>query len=214
MTDAIRIRGLVKQYGDKRAVNGIDLTVPEGSFFGLLGPNGAGKTTTIGALTGLVRPTSGSIEVFGTDVWKESAKAKSMIGVCPQEPNFDDFLGLERILAYHAGYFGYDYDESLERARELLRVFDLYDYRAKRIGTGHSRRHYAHRMLLTDKIVMGHCHQCCRVLMAGPDQVPAFAGAGRKSVVDGLPWNAIHVGDSETRERSCHQSVPADRLCL
>ncbi len=135
MTDAIRIRGLVKQYGDKRAVDGIDLTVPDGAFFGLLGPNGAGKTTTIGALTGLVRPTAGSIEVFGTDVWKEPAKAKSMIGVCPQEPNFDDFLGLERILAYQAGYFGYDYDQSLDRARELLRAFDLYEYRNKRTST-------------------------------------------------------------------------------
>ncbi len=133
---AIRIRGLEKVYsGGKRAVDGLDLDVPEGSFFGLLGPNGAGKSTTIGTITGLVRPTAGSVEVFGVDCWQDPAKAKAMIGVCPQEPNFDDFLGLERILAYHAGYFGHDYNESLERARELLRAFDLYEYRNKRTST-------------------------------------------------------------------------------
>jgi ABC-2 type transport system ATP-binding protein len=132
---AIRLRGLAKTYGDKHAVNGLNLDVPEGSFFGLLGPNGAGKTTTIGAITGLIRPTGGSVEVFGVNCWEQPAKARELIGACPQEPNFDDFLGLERILAYHAGYFGYDYDAALDRARELLRAFDLYEYRNKRTST-------------------------------------------------------------------------------
>ncbi len=132
---AIRIRGLRKHYGDKHAVDGLDLTVEQGAFFGLLGPNGAGKTTTIGTLTGLVRPTAGTVEVFGRDCWRDPAAARRLIGVCPQEPNFDDFLGLERILAYHAGYFGVPYAKALDRARDLLRFFDLHDYRQKRSST-------------------------------------------------------------------------------
>ncbi len=132
---AVEIRGLRKKYGDKWAVDGLDLTIEEGGFHGLLGPNGAGKTTTIGAMTGLVRPSGGQIRIFGKDAWGEAGEARKLIGLCPQEPNFDDFLGLERILAYHAGYFGHPYGKSLERARELLRFFDLYDYREKRTST-------------------------------------------------------------------------------
>ena len=132
---AIEIRGLVKSYDGKVAVDGLDLTVPEGAFWGLLGPNGAGKSTTIGAISGLVRPTAGTIKVFGHDAWKEPAAARKLIGLCTQEPNFDDFLGLERILAYHAGYFGMDYGKALARARELLDFFDLGEYRKKRTST-------------------------------------------------------------------------------
>ncbi len=134
-TAAISIKGLVKQYGDKRAVDGLDLDVPEGGFFGLLGPNGAGKTTTINSIIGLVRPDGGTVQVFGKDCWTEPDAARRLIGVCPQEPNFDDFLGLERILAYHAGYFGMPHAKALEKARELLRFFDLYDYRLKHTST-------------------------------------------------------------------------------
>lgn len=132
---AIRIRGLRKTYDGHHAVDDLDLDVPAGSFFGLLGPNGAGKTTTIGTITGLVRPTAGTVEVFGHDCWSDPAAARRLIGVCPQEPNFDDFLGLERILAYHAGYFGMPYARALDRARELLRFFDLQDYRQRRSST-------------------------------------------------------------------------------
>jgi ABC-2 type transport system ATP-binding protein len=132
---AIEVKGLVKRYGDKLAVDGLDLTVPEGAFWGLLGPNGAGKSTTIGAIAGLVRPTAGTIKVFGHDAWREPAAARRLIGLCTQEPNFDDFLGLERILAYHAGYFGMDYGKALARARELLEFFDLGEYRRKRTST-------------------------------------------------------------------------------
>jgi ABC-2 type transport system ATP-binding protein len=132
---AIEVRGLVKRYGEKTAVDGLDLTVPEGAFWGLLGPNGAGKSTTIGAIAGLVRPTAGTIKVFGHDAWREPAAARRLIGLCTQEPNFDDFLGLERILAYHAGYFGMDYGKALARARELLEFFDLSEYRKRRTST-------------------------------------------------------------------------------
>ena len=132
---AISIQGLLKRYDGKAAVDRLDLDVEEGSFFGLLGPNGAGKTTTINSIVGLVRPDAGAVRVFGHDAWREPDAARRLIGLCPQEPNFDDFLGLERILAYHAGYFGMPYGKALVRARELLRFFDLYDYREKRTST-------------------------------------------------------------------------------
>jgi ABC-2 type transport system ATP-binding protein len=132
---ALAIRGLRKVYDGKPAVDGLDLDIPEGAFHGLLGPNGAGKTTTIASIVGLVRPTSGSVSVFGHDAWSDAAHARRHVGLAPQEFNFDDFLGLERILAYHAGYYGMPYPKALERARELLRFFDLYDYRQKRTST-------------------------------------------------------------------------------
>lgn len=153
MPDALTIRGLRKTYGDKHAVDGLDLTVEPGAFFGLLGPNGAGKTTTIGCISGLVRPTGGTVSVFGHDCWADAAAARRQIGLCAQEPNFDDFLGLERILAFHAGYFGMKYDKALEKARGLLRFLDLYDYRTKRISTlsgGMKRRMLLARALMHD----------------------------------------------------------------
>ncbi len=132
---SIEVRDLKKTYGDVVALDGVTFEVEPGEVVGFLGPNGAGKTTTIGTLTGLVRPSGGTVQVFGHDAWRDPAAARKEVGLCPQEPNFDDFLGLERILAYHAGYFGLPYGRSLERARELLRFFDLYDYRTKRTST-------------------------------------------------------------------------------
>lgn len=131
---AIRIDQLSKRFGANQAVDALDLHVEAGDFVGLLGPNGAGKSTTIGAITGLVRPDTGTIRLHGQDVWRE-ASARRHVGVCPQEPNFDDFLGLERILAYHGGYFGMPYPKALERARSLLRRFELYDERLQRTST-------------------------------------------------------------------------------
>lgn len=159
LVPAIRIEGLRKLYpgSSKEAVAGLDLTVEPGSFHGLLGPNGAGKTTTIGAITGLVRPTSGRVLVQGHDAWRVPQEARRHLGVCPQEPNFDDFLGLQEILAYHAGYFGMPYGKAIQRAREMLRQFDLYDYRDKRSSTlsgGMKRRLLLARALMHDPDIL------------------------------------------------------------
>jgi ABC-2 type transport system ATP-binding protein len=95
---AISVENLVKKFEDVTAVDGISLQVIKGELFGLLGPNGAGKTTTINILCGLTKPTSGSAEVGGFDVQKETAKVKELIGVCPQETAIYPYLtGAENV---------------------------------------------------------------------------------------------------------------------
>jgi ABC-type multidrug transport system ATPase subunit len=77
---------LLKRFGDKTAVDHIDLTVPRGSFFGLVGPNGAGKTTCLSMAVGLLQPDGGSARVFGIDVWADPVGAKRLLGVLPDGP--------------------------------------------------------------------------------------------------------------------------------
>ncbi len=125
---ALSIHGLTKRYGDGTlALDGLDLEVPDGSFFGLLGPNGAGKTTLIGAVCNLVRPSAGEIRVFGHP--GETMVARRTIGIAEQEPNLDKFLTVFETLLYHGGYYGMDRTEASERAEEMIDAFDL---RAKR----------------------------------------------------------------------------------
>ena len=109
------------------ALDGLDLEVPPGEFFGLLGPNGAGKTTTIGVLTTRVRPTSGSAAVSGIDVSANPVAVKQRIGVVPQQPNPDRQLTVIQNLLFHAAYFGIPRATSLPRASALLAQFGLAD---------------------------------------------------------------------------------------
>jgi ABC-2 type transport system ATP-binding protein len=122
---ALKIERLVKRYGDLRAVDGISFDVPEGEFFGLLGPNGAGKTTTINSIVGLSTITSGSIELFGLDVVKDWRPARRMVGLSPQEYNFDRYLNIRDVLIYQAGYYGFHGKAVEARADELLERFGL-----------------------------------------------------------------------------------------
>ena len=103
---AIRIAGVAKRFGAVRALDGIDLEIPQGEFFGLLGPNGAGKTTLISAMSGLARADSGSIEVMGHDVQADYRAARRLLGVVPQELVFDPFFSVRETLRIQSGYFG------------------------------------------------------------------------------------------------------------
>ena len=125
MENAISIKNLKKSYGSFEALKGIDLEIPQGSFFGLLGPNGAGKTTTIGILTGLVNITSGHASIFGFDVVKEFRKSRVVVGISPQELNFDPFFSLDDLLTLQGGYYGMRTKEASIRAQELLSQFGL-----------------------------------------------------------------------------------------
>jgi ABC-2 type transport system ATP-binding protein len=106
MPPALRIQQAIKRYGTLTALDGIDLEVQQGEFFGLLGPNGAGKTTLISALAGLVRLDSGRIEVMGAEVVRDYRQARRLLGVVPQELVFDPFFSVRETLNIQAGYFG------------------------------------------------------------------------------------------------------------
>ena len=125
MSVAIEINHLVKKYGEFTAVDDVTFHVERGEFFGFLGPNGAGKTTTINAIVGLASPTSGTISVHGYDNKKQWREARQIIGLAPQEYNFDRYLSIRDILIYQAGYFGLRGSKVRARADELLERFGL-----------------------------------------------------------------------------------------
>jgi ABC-2 type transport system ATP-binding protein len=142
--NAVDINDLVKIYDNRfKALNKINLSIPKGSFFGLLGPNGAGKTTTIGILTGLVNKTSGNTKVFGHDTIDDFRETRTMIGLSPQELNFDVFFTLEELLTLQAGYYNINKKEAKERALAMLEYFNLIDKRksrARELSGGMKRR--------------------------------------------------------------------------
>ncbi|KAA6184686.1 ABC transporter ATP-binding protein [Thiohalocapsa marina] len=127
---ALVARQLRKTYRNGfEALKGIDLTVEEGDFFALLGPNGAGKSTLIGILTSLVNKTAGQVQVFGHDLDREPERVKALLGVVPQEFNFNIFLPVEEVVVNQAGYFGIPRAEARARAEHYLRKLDLWTRR-------------------------------------------------------------------------------------
>jgi ABC-2 type transport system ATP-binding protein len=130
---ALHLDTLVKRYPTgTEALKGVSLTIEQGDFFGLLGPNGAGKSTLIHCATGLARPTSGTVEIFGNDAVDHYREARQAVGLAPQEVNLDIFLTVEETLDYHGGYFGMARADRRERAAELLEAFSLVDKRHER----------------------------------------------------------------------------------
>ena len=125
LAPAIFTRDLRKVYGNKAAVDGLNLRVPRGCFFGFLGPNGAGKTTTIRMLMGLAQPTSGSIEILGMAAPERSVEIKSKIGLVPDESLlFDHLTGLE-FIEFVGRMYRLERAVARERARELFELFEL-----------------------------------------------------------------------------------------
>ena len=147
---ALETRGLTKRYDDGTlAVEGLDLTVPAGAFFGLLGPNGAGKTTLISAICNLIRVTEGEVLVFGKPA--ASLEARSWVGLAEQDINLDRFLSVRETLVYHGGYFGMTRAEAEERANEMIDIFDLRAKertRAPKLSGGQRRRLLLARALM------------------------------------------------------------------
>jgi ABC-2 type transport system ATP-binding protein len=124
-TPAILARGLRKIYGTKAAVDGVDLEVPRGSFFGFLGPNGAGKSTTIRMLTGLIPPNSGSIEILGYPIPAQELEVKRRIGLVPDESLLFDRLTGAEYLEFVGRMYGLERKTAIERARSLLGLMEL-----------------------------------------------------------------------------------------
>ncbi|MHB0976810.1 MAG: ABC transporter ATP-binding protein [Candidatus Aquicultorales bacterium] len=122
---AIKIDGLVKQYGDFRALDGFDLEVPRGAIFGFLGPNGAGKTTTTRILVGLSKPTNGSIELLGSDYSKNPGELRSRIGYLPDVPAFYEWMSARDYLMFIGEIFAIERRTLKRRVGELLEAAGL-----------------------------------------------------------------------------------------
>lgn len=158
---AFELEGLVKRFGPKVAVDGVDLTVPRGSFFGLVGPNGAGKTTSLSMAVGLLRPDAGSARIFGSDVWSDPVEAKRQVGVLPDALALPERLTGREALTYLGLLRGMDEQIVSRRADELLEVLELADARGtliieysagmrKKIGLATALLH-APRLLVLDE---------------------------------------------------------------
>jgi len=152
MQPALVIEQLSKTYQDNfQALKGISLTVQQGDFFALLGPNGAGKSTTIGIICSLVLKTSGSVSIFGCDIDTDFSQAKQLVGVVPQEFNFNQFEKPVDILINQAGYYGIPRDIAIGRAEKYLRQLGLWDKRevpSRTLSGGMKRRLMIARALM------------------------------------------------------------------
>ena len=123
--DALVATGLVKRFGDKTAVDHLDLVVPAGSWFGVVGPNGAGKTTSIRMMVGLLKPDAGTVVVQGTSVWPDPTEVKKLVGVLPDDLRLFERLTGEELL-YYIGLLRRLDRESVEaRSTQLLDVLGL-----------------------------------------------------------------------------------------
>ncbi|MCP5115496.1 MAG: ABC transporter ATP-binding protein [bacterium] len=131
---AIEVKDLRKVFGAKAAVDGLNLSVPAGSFFGFLGPNGAGKTTTIRMLMGLAPPTSGSIKMLGLPMPERAIEVKAQIGLVPDESLLFDHLTGPEFLEFVGRMYKLGRPLARDRARELLELFELADSRDKLIA--------------------------------------------------------------------------------
>lgn len=141
MTTAIRIQQISKCFGSTRALDGVDLEIEQGEFFGLLGPNGAGKTTLISALAGLVRVDAGNLSVMGHDVQTDYRAARRHLGVVPQELVFDPFFTVRESLKIQSGYFGIKHNEHwIDEILENLGLTSKADANMRMLSGGMKRR--------------------------------------------------------------------------
>ncbi len=164
--NALSIRNLRKTYNNGfEALKGINLDVDEGDFFALLGPNGAGKSTAIGIISSLINESSGSVSIFGYDLKTDRSRAKSCLGLVPQEVNFNQFDTVKSILFNQAGYYGTPRKLALQRTEHCLKQMDLWDKRdtvSRRLSGGMKRRVmiaramvHAPRLLILDEPTAG-----------------------------------------------------------
>ena len=150
---ALEIKGLVKSYDGRVAVDSISLSIERGEFFGFLGPNGAGKTTTIHCITGVANYDKGDVSVFGFDVTKQYREARRMIGIAPQEFNIDFFSPVAKTLDFIGGYYGMPRRLRAARVEELMVQFGLEahaDKQFRHLSGGLKRRVMIARALVHD----------------------------------------------------------------
>ena len=170
----IKLTNLTKRYGSFTAVNSINLEVPRGELFGFLGPNGAGKTTTLRMIAGILRPTSGTVEIGGVNVVNEPVAAKSKLGFIPDRPFIYEKLTGAEFLRFVAGLYDQKGPEIEHRARELLALFDLEEWRDELVESySHGMRQkliissaFVHRpeVIVVDEPMVGLDPKAARIL--------------------------------------------------
>lgn len=201
-TYAIETTGLVKTFGSKRAVDGVDLRVPAGEFFGFLGPNGAGKSTTINMLVGLLRPDQGSARIHGVDVVGDPVGAKQLIGVVPEGTHLYGRLTGREFIEFVAAIHGLDEAVIEQRTGELLDLLDLESDADKLIVD------YSHGMQKKTALAASLIHAPRVLFLDEP-----FEG------IDAIAGRAIRAVLSRLRERgttiffSSHILEVVERLC-
>ena len=141
MIPAVDVSQARKHFGELRALDGVDLKIEQGEFFGLLGPNGAGKTTLISLLAGLGLPTSGTLSVMGYDVVSQYRDSRRQLGVVPQELVFDPFFTVRESLRLQSGYFGVRHNDAwIDEVMHHLDLTDKADTNMRRLSGGMKRR--------------------------------------------------------------------------
>jgi len=151
MSSAIEARSLVKNFGNVVALNGCSFTVREGEIFGLIGPNGAGKTTTLRIVGTLIKPTSGSVEVFGVDAVGDPDKIREMISYLPEEAGAYQNLSGNEYLRFMAGFYAgksSDVNEMLGEAEQIFGLGERLKDRVKGYSKGMKRRLLLARALM------------------------------------------------------------------
>src|SRR5664280_2698810 len=200
MSEAIRTTGLTKVYGEKQALDSVDLVVEEGSIFGFLGPNGAGKTTTLCILTGLARPTSGSVQILGHNVATAGNAVRANVGFLPDVPGFYEWMTADELLRFAGRLFGIGGPVLDERVAMLLDLAGLGDMRTK---IGEYSRGMKQRLGVAQALVNA------PKLLLLDEPTSALDPMGRKDVLDML----TSLRGRTTVFFSTHILADVERVC-
>ena len=200
MSAAIEVRNLVKRFGSRHALRRVDLTVEEGSIFGFLGPNGAGKTTTLRILTGLARPSSGTVRVLGERASGADNAVRRQIGFLPDVPGFYEWMTAEEFLRFAGGLFGLSGRILDQRVEVLLDLAGLTGV-TTRVG-GYSRG-MKQRLGVAQALV-----NAPKLLMLD-EPTSALDPMGRKAVLDML----ASLRGRTTVLFSTHILADVERIC-
>src|SRR3990172_5647821 len=198
----IELARLTKQFGTFTAVDAIDLVVPRGELFGFLGPNGAGKTTTLRMIAGILKPTAGRVEIGGVDLAVDPIAAKAKLGFIPDRPFIYEKLTGGEFLRFVAGLYDQHGPHVEHRARELLALFDLEEWRDELVES------YSHGMRQKLIIASAFVHRPEVIVVDEP-----HVGLDPKSIKILREMLREYVNRGHTIMMSTHSLEVAEQMC-